>query len=878
MTEHVPGIFARLVGRWLLWVVHRPWWVTFAIVFLAMASLGYARFNLGVNTDPLTMLDESLPFRQQFDQYREAFPQQSRTLLLVVQAPTPEQAQIGAAAVTNALRQQSAHFESIHWPRGDEFFLRNGLLFRSTSELNKMADRLSAAQPLLARVQADPSVAGLFNTLAEVTERAEQGAAATTGFDLTAVYRGIAQSLNRQSGEEPLMLSWQQLMSEDGGSGHFKQQSLPSYRELIVVQPHLDYSKVRAGREAIEAVREIRHQLGFDQGAVRLWISGSVALADEELVSVLDGAKIAGLLAVILVTLVLFIGLRSLRQSAIAMLAVFFGLAITIGVAAWAVGRINLISIAFTVLYVGLGVNYAIHYQLRYREMLAAGQPVYQAISMAGVRLLGALVLSAITTAIGFAAFIPTAYTGIAELGQIAAWSMLVTLIISYTLLPALLALAPAPRYLGPASAGKGWRNWLTRYPAAVLWSVAVLAMASALVVSQVRFDSDPLNLRDPNAESVWVLRHMLNVGDSGIRNIQVLVDDAMEARQLADDLQRLPEVDRVISLFDFEPAEQVEKLAVIEDLNWLLGPQLLNEAMQIQVPEPAVQERAVKRLINALDSATNQAAPPLKTALQQLLEREQAKPPGEAYVQVSQSLLRLLPWMLSRLAVAISADQALTMESLPEDFRRQWLSDEGDYLLQVVPLTESVELDSLEPFVEEVQLLAPQATGMPIIQLASGSAVSQAFQKALLWAICGILLVLLVVLRSFWLSTKVLTPLLLGGLFSAALMVLIGIPFNFANVVALPLLLGVGVDNGIHLVMRHRAGGLPAGNVLQTATASGIVLAALTTILSFGNLAFSPHAGTASLGLVLAIGLAFMVITTLVVLPTILPRADHQE
>jgi len=243
----------------------------------------------------------------------------------------------------------------------------------------------------------------------------------------------------------------------------------------------------------------------------------------------------------------------------------------------------------------------------------------------------------------------------------------------------------------------------------------------------------------------------------------------------------------------------------------------------------------------------------------------------AEIYDEIGRKLLSLLPLTIERLRNALAVEDIITLETMPETLLRRWLSADGTYLIQVFPASNAVDVTGLREFVKQVQAIVPTVTGSPVIQLVSGSAISHAFQSALLWAGAGIAALLLILLRSIGATFKVLTPLILGGLITAAMTVALDIPFNFANVVALPLLLGVGVDNGIHLVYRFRSGNMPGNNVLRTATARGIIFGALTTTLSFGNLAFSPHTGTASMGIVLAMGLSLMVLTTLIVLPAML-------
>ena len=269
--------------------------------------------------------------------------------------------------------------------------------------------------------------------------------------------------------------------------------------------------------------------------------------------------------------------------------------------------------------------------------------------------------------------------------------------------------------------------------------------------------------------------------------------------------------------------------------------------------------QRALESLANRLDLADPEAAEDLAA-------------------RVDQALAGGLAPTLGRLTRGLSVRDPVAIDDLPAWLSRQFTGLDGTQLIQVFPAVDLNDFDQQRRFTEEVLAVAgPRATGGPVVPTAAGDAITSAFRQALFWAVLGISAVLLLTLRSISQSARVLAPLALGGVLTGAMMVLLDIPFNFANVVALPLLLGVAVDNGIHLVLRHRAGLLPHGNVLQSASARAIVFDALITAGGFGNLAFSPHAGTASLGVVLAVGLALMVIATLVFLPALLAWVLHR-
>jgi hypothetical protein len=214
----------------------------------------------------------------------------------------------------------------------------------------------------------------------------------------------------------------------------------------------------------------------------------------------------------------------------------------------------------------------------------------------------------------------------------------------------------------------------------------------------------------------------------------------------------------------------------------------------------------------------------------------------------------------------------------LPKDLVEHWVSKDDQYRVAVFPRENLNDNEAMRRFVAAVRTVAPDAIGFPVIYLEAGDAVVKAFKKAFLMALVAVTVLLLLLLRPKSDTLLVLLPLLLAGALTGAASVVVGIPFNFANIIALPLLLGIGVDSGIHMSHRMRAAPPAAGQVLETSTARAVLYSSLTTICSFGNLAVSPHRGMASMGVLLVIGIGFTLLCTLVVLPALMMVSGKQS
>ncbi|MBT6273759.1 MAG: MMPL family transporter, partial [Chromatiales bacterium] len=463
------------------------------------------------------------------------------------------------------------------------------------------------------------------------------------------------------------------------------------------------------------------------------------------------------------------------------------------------------------------------------------------------------------------------------ELGIISGVGMFISLIASLTALPAALLLLGGN---GGALPGLGKEHG--RLPRRlVLGGAVVAALAGAATLPLARFDHNPMHLRDAKTESVSTYLQLMDSASSAPWSLSVLGDRATLA-SLASRLATLGEVHETRSLADFVPTGQEDKLEAVADLDFLLA-RTLAKPGDSGASSPSDLKEAFTQLVEALRNY-HAVQPEIETskvrlvaAAEHFLKRLEADQNGALSADLHERVFAYFPATIARLATSLEA-QPISLESLPKSLTDRWITTDGRWRLEIIPSADLDDNDALKAFVTQVQNIAPTATGTPEVNLGASRVVVGSFVQAfasafvlifgLLWLITGQLKDVILVLA----------PLLLAALLTASVMVLLGISFNFANVIALPLLLGIGVDNGIHLVHRARSTPSSAGGLLGTSTARGIVLSALTTICGFGSLAYSAHPGTSSMGLVLTIGLALTLTITLFVLPALLEPSDESK
>lgn len=876
------------LAAWVDLMTRRAGWVLLLGAVITLLGGWYSVTHLAMDTDDSDLISKEVPWRQDYIAYQNAFPVYTDNLVIVVDGATPDLASAATKRLAGALRDQPGLFKSVYVPGGGEFFARNGLLYLKSDKLNDLADRLTQIQPFLGRLSSDPTLVTFFDLLGQA-----MAPDAPVQLSLSPVFGELADVFDASRAGQFSQMSWQNLMGGD--------QPGVSDQRFIIVAPKLDYDALLPATAPMQAIRDTASRLNLDaEHGVRVRQTGEIALSNEELQSVTQGAAWGAIAALLAVGIILYLGLRSWALMGASLASLVAGLVGTATFAALFVGRLNLISIAFAVLYIGLGIDYAIHVCLRYREAARTlvndattaiadrGRVVRQALRIAISDVGLSLALCAFTTAGGFFAFIPTAYSGVAELGLISGVGMFISLLVSMTFLPAALTWLK-PSVAGPMPGRRGFRApFIGAGAQRIVWVVAVvLALGCAAALPFIHFNSSTLDLKDPNSQSVKTYRDLLAHSQRSPLTLVTTRPTLAAANGLADRFEDRPHIKGAMTIDDYVPANQDDKLATIGDLALTMA--LMKPDMS-QRADFAARRDAIDQFADALAEYRQQAsgseaasAARLSKALsawRAWFKQLSATRQHDVLSSLHDRVLGGFAAQVTTLADSLKA-QRITQDDLPAAIRHRWIGQDGSYRVEVQPSGDLEKTAALKAFVTSAQQVDPDITGAPVLQLAAGRTVSHAFIQAFIYAGLFITLFLLALLRSVVDTLRVLAPLVLSGLILSATTVWLGIPFNFANVIALPLLLGVGVDSGIHVVhrlRRQRAGG---GPFLATSTARAVVLSSLTTMTGFGSLAFSHHAGTASMGQLLAIGMVAILVTTLIVVPAlfrVLPSAQDKE
>jgi uncharacterized protein len=839
-------------------------------LILAVGAGFYTARHFEINTDINTLISPDLDWRKRDNQFDSAFDR-DRTILAVVEGPTPELTNAASDALAKKLSGDTKHFESVQPLGSGEFFEKNGLLFLPAAEVGQLTGQFSSGAPLIEIMAGDPSIRGLTGALETGLAGVKRGQVKLDNTERP--FSLIAQTIEDVLNKGSATFSWRELVSD-------KPLTDSDRRGFIEFKPILDFNALEPGKDATDAIRQAAVDLNFaSQYGARVRLTGPVPIANEEFATVADGAVVNGVGTVLVVLLILWMALHSVKIISAVFVNLFIGLSITTAVGLMMVGSLNLLSIAFAVLFVGLGVDFGIQFSVRYRSERFKNNDLKLALEKAAEYSAIPLSLAAMATAAGFLSFLPTDYKGVSELGKIAGVGMLVAFISSITVLPAMLSLLNPPgekepvgyAFMAPVD------HFLEKHRVIIIVGTLLVAVAGLPLLYWLRFDFNPINLRNPKVESIATFLDLRKDPNTGANAINVMTNSEAEAKKIEARLAQVPEVLRVLSLDSFVPEDQPEKLKLIAQGAKILNPALNPESVDAP-PSDAENVEALKGSAESLRRAAGDSKGPgavtsrrLADDLSKLAASNQA-----TRDKVQAIFVTPLKIVLDQLKNSLQA-QPVSLKTLPADIVSSWKAKDGLMRVEAQPRGDPNDNETLRKFAAAVLNAEPNAIGGPVSILKSGDTVVKAFIHAGLTALIVISFLLWLTLRRVTDVLLTLVPLLVAGAVTMEICVLIGLPLNFANIVALPLLLGVGVAFKIYYVTAWRAG---KTNLLQSSLTRAIFFSALTTATAFGSLWLSNHPGTASMGKLLALSLVTTLAAVLLFQPALMgkPRDVREE
>jgi uncharacterized protein len=720
-------------------------------------------------------------------------------------------------------------------------------LFAAPADVKKTVEGLTKAQLLISTLAGDPSLRGVMTALSFGAEGVE---ARRIKLDQLAWPLSLAdRTLSDVLSGKPATFSWQELLQ-----GH--QLPATQLRHFIEIQPVLDFAELQPGHRAEQGIRQAAADLDLQNklGAT-VDLTGEVPMNDDQFSVIRNSAWRDTLTAVLGVLIILWLALHSWKIIAAVFFSLMVGLATTVAIGLAIVGSFNLISIAFFVLFVGLGVDFGIQFSVRYRAERHEHPDLREALRWAARKAGNPLALAAAATAVAFFAFLPTSYRGLSELGLIAGCGMLVAFLCSITLVPATLALLNPPGE--PAAVGfrslAPLDNFLQRHRIAVIAGTILVVLGGTPLLWHLRFDFNPVDLQSPNSASVVTYRELQGDPETSGNDAELLAPSLEQADATAKRLAALPEVSRILTLSSFVPADQDQKIAALKGASERLGTALNPKEVQ---PAPSDQEvvAAIQGAAEDLSQAAgNETGPAAESArhVADFLSRL-ARADAGIRAKAEAAIVPPLVFGLDQLRKSL-APEVVTTKTLPPNLVRDWVLPDGRARVQALPKGDPNDINVLRTFATAVLRAEPTATGAAISYYESAKTVTTAFVEAGVLALSAIAILLLIALRRVTDVLLTLIPLLLAGAVTLEICVLNGLTLNFANIIALPLLLGVGVAFKIYYIMAWRAG---KTGLLQSTLTRAVVFSAMTTAVAFGSMWASSYPGMSSMGKLMALAL----------------------
>ena len=813
-----------------------------AALLIAAVSAVYTARHFAIDTDINDLLSAKLAWRQHEIAFQTDFPQTVDLILVDVGAPTPEAAKAAARELQQSLANKPDLFRSVRDELDSPFFRRNGLLFLPADQIGRITGQLTKAKPLFGELVHDPSLRGLLEVLV-----GSLGYAKHQNMPLDDMARPLnltAATLADVARGRPAEFSWKTLLQGDP-------RPLDLHR-FVEVWPVLDRSALEPGGRATAAIRLIVSQLDLHtKFGADISLTGPVIISDNEFSGVHEGIVLNSVVTGVIILTILWLALRSVRLVAAVGINLAVGLAITAAGGILMVGALNPISLAFAVLFVGLGADFAIQYTVRYRAERQETKDLDRALSGAAQWVGIPLTLAAGAAAAGFLSFTPTAYSGLAQLGIIAGFGMLVAYVSSLTLLPALIRAVnppPEPKPLTLAALAST-DAFLKRHRVAVIAATVLIVVAGLPALPRLQFNFNPLALENQASPALAALFRLGKAVPLNTARVLVPADAAAAA---VAKLAALPEVAATWTLESFIPADQDQKLPIIEAAAKTLAPTLHN------TPRPpssdAENVAALNRAVQAVQDTADQhsgtgadAARRLADGLNKLAQADAAQ-----RARATDAFIHPLQLDLDDVGQSLMAER-VTRASLPPDLVHDWIAPDGRVRIEIWPKGDANDNATVARFARSVLAVQPDATGEAIGSTEWGGTIVEAFAEAAALALLSIAILLWIVLRRLTDVLVTLIPLLVAGIVTLEICALTKFQLNYANIIALPVLLGIGVAFKIYYVTAWRRG---ESNFLESVLTRAVFYSTLLTATAFGSLWLSNQPGISSMGKLLALSL----------------------
>lgn len=927
-------------------VVQRPWATLCFVALITLISVGITGRFLSFKTNRADLIDPNTPYHQRWLRFVDRFGDDSE-LVIAVEGTNEQELRPVLDHLGACLESEKELFDRVLYKVDPGSLQRKALQYLAPGELEKALARLEMYSPILSGHWNRAGLESYCRRLADFIQRSEQQHSTENLPGALQQSEQLIHSLDkfvRHPGD--FSSPWPEVVSASafphGGTLETRYQITPSGKMGFVVALPRDVSANFSGKSAsLSRLREIIRAAQDRFPKTRIGVTGIPVLEADEMERSQQDMTVATVISFVGVGFILLVGFRGFRHPLLSMVMLAVAISWCLGYTTIAVGHLNILSVSFAAILIGLGIDYAIHYLAHYLELRHQGHSLLNSLTVTSRHVGTGIVTAAVTTAVAFFCATFTNFLGVAELGIIAGGGILLCAMATFLVLPSLIVLADEklePRQLPTPFQGNVLRRITRDYPLAVAGVTLAIIIGigcqafsyhDGRIWSRVKYDYNLLNLQAKGLESVELQKRIFNETNGSLLYAVSMTDSAQKVRLLKEKFLELPTVSRVEELGSFMPAYPAgETNLLVQAIHARLSAlsELPREFPQLNPLSIGQGLESLYQVLRDRPEPETQAAAQVLNDVLNRMEQLSVQQQLELLAGYQQGMLMALHRQFQMLA-AISDPEPVSPTDLPDALRSRFVSDFGDWLIRVYPTEQIWDEVPLSKFVQNVRTVDPEITGTPLQNYEAARQIQSSYLHAAVYALAAIALILLIdalelgpmivtlfaplaavalsvalvhgseeSIQPIWLISVYISVAMavaaifdftsvrdtflallpaIGGIFMMfGILGIAGIDLNPANLIVLPLILGIGVDDGVHVLHGYRLQKGPYETAPSTINA--VTLTSLTTMVGFGSMVVAAHQGLVTLGLVLVIGVGSCLFISLVLLPavlTLIPR-----
>jgi hopanoid biosynthesis associated RND transporter like protein HpnN len=889
MSGHSPGTTRRSLVEAILRsttvvVARFPVFTLVVCLGLAVACTLYTRDHLAFKTSRADLIDPNTEYHQRWINYTREFGDVTEDMVVVVEADDAGTIQRTLDDLGRRLEAEEGLFKNVLYKVDLSRLRSKALQYSSPEQLQMILAQLDQLSPLLRRfdlLTLRSFVRELRMTLERAGSQPPEVAAMMTE-PLVQQTMLLASSLDEYGRDQRHFNSpWQAQMP--GELSHletvFRDRYLMNEKGtmgFLKTQPTTTSNDFNGSSPSIDRLREMMTEVGQEHPGARLALTGIPVLESDEMRSSQTAMFYASILSFVGVAALMVLGFRGLRYPILGNLVLLVGMAWSFGFTTIAVGHLNILSVSFAAMLIGIGIDYSTVYLLRYLECRHDGLDAHAAVIETGTSVGPGILTAAISSSVAFYCAVLTDFAGVAELGIIAGGGILICTVAAFVVLPAVLVVADRRRpghTLAKPLESRWLRALTSKYP---VWVTGLSSLAIAGIAAyglRVEYDYNLLHLQASGLESVEVQKRIFDQADNSLLFAVSLADSSKQVLELKKKFEALPSVHHVeelAAILPHYPEEETQLLVQAVGAELAALPSRTPEAREV---DPSMIGGELERIESALASNPSPAAVGARESLNRFLDHlAELREPAQMQL-LREYQARLAADLLVRLhgLASIARAEPVSPADLTPSLVGRFISPQGKWLLQVYPKAQIWDIQPLEKFISDVRSVDPEATGTPLQTYEASRAIKRSYETAGIYALIAVCIFLLLDFRNLRDCLLALLPPLAGTALMFGVLGLIDIDLNPANLIVLPLVVGLGVDGGVHVIHDFRTQSQSEPYTPSASVINAIFVNATTTMVGFGSMMIAAHRGLYSLGLVLTIGVGTCLLVSVITVPAIL-------